>query len=279
MEDFLNYLSKQKNYSDKTVKNYKIDLELYFSFLKNNRLNYKKITYEHLSGFLTLLYNMGYKNKSISRHISSLKSFYKYLYDEEIIKENPAKLLQLPKRELRLPRYLTINEIESLLELESLSLRDKLIIELFYSTGIRVSELVNIKIKDIDLKEKTIKITGKGNKQRIVLFGSVCKNLLEEYMTDREYLFLNNKGGKLSQSGVEYIVSNISLKSNVRTKFTPHTLRHTFATHMLDNGSSLVTVQKLLGHNDLETTSIYTHVSNERLRRVYLDSHPRARRK
>jgi site-specific recombinase XerD len=98
-------------------------------------------------------------------------------------------------------------------------------------------------------------------------------------MTDREYLFLNNKGGKLSQSGVEYIVSNISLKSNVRSKFTPHTLRHTFATHMLDNGSSLVTVQKLLGHNDLETTSIYTHVSNERLRRVYLDSHPRARRK
>ena len=128
MEDFLNYLSKQKNYSNKTIKNYKIDLELYFSFLKNNRLNYKKITYEHLSGFLTLLYNMGYKNKSISRHISSLKSFYKYLYDEEIIKENPAKLLQLPKRELRLPRYLTINEIESLLELESISLRDKLII-------------------------------------------------------------------------------------------------------------------------------------------------------
>ena len=226
--------------------------------------------------------SMGYKHKSILRHISSLKSFYKYLYDEDKIKDNPAKLLKLPKKDKLLPNIIYKDELEKILSYTfsgNFSFRNKAIIHLLYSSGIRVSELVNIKIKDIDLKEKTIKITGKGNKQRIVLFGNVCKNMLEEYITDREYLFLNNKGTRLTQSGVEYIVSNISLKSNVRTKFTPHTLRHTFATHMLDNGSSLVTVQKLLGHNDLETTSIYTHVSNERLRRVYLDSHPRARRK
>ena len=123
---------------------------------------------------------MGYKNKSIARHISSLKSFYKYLYDENIIKENPAKLLSLPKKELKLPRYLTITEIEDLLKLESISLRDKLIIELFYSTGIRISELVNIKIKDINFSENSIKVRGKGNKERIVLFGSVCKKIIKE---------------------------------------------------------------------------------------------------
>ena len=279
MEEFLNFLKFEKNYSDITIKNYRFDLELYFSFIKNNNLNYKYVKYDDLSSYLGVLYNMGYKNKSIARHISSLKSFYKYLYDENIIKENPANLLSLPKKELKLPRYLTITEIEDLLKLESISLRDKLIIELFYSTGIRISELVNIKIKDINFSENSIKVRGKGNKERIVLFGSVCKKMLMEYMHDKEYLFLNNKGGKLTSSGVEYIINNISLKSTIKTNFTPHTLRHTFATHMLDNGSDLVTVQKLLGHDNLETTSIYTHVSNEHLRRVYLNAHPRARRK
>ena len=163
------------------------------------------------------------------------------------------------------------------------SLRDKLIIEILYSTGIRVSELVNIKVKDIDFENKSIRIFGKGKKERIVLFGDQALKLINVYLDQRgftnEYLILNNRGNKITTRGVDLIIHKNSLKSGLKNKITPHTMRHTFATHMLNDGANLLTVQELLGHENLKTTQVYTHVSNERLRNVYLNAHPRARKK
>ncbi|MEG0021554.1 MAG: tyrosine-type recombinase/integrase [Bacilli bacterium] len=279
MKDYLLYLKKVRNYSDNSIKNYEIDLKKFFMFLEKHNKTIKEVDYQLLSLYLENLYNKNYKRDTIARNISSIKGLFSYLYDKSIISSNPTLLLSSPKEELKLPRYLTINEIEELLNSPSLSLRDQLILELFYSTGIRLNELANIKTKDINFKEKKIKILGKGNKERYVLYGDVCKRKLELYIKDSEYLFLSNKGTKLSNSGIEYIVKSIFKRSNLKTTLTPHVLRHTFATHMLDNGSDLVTVQKLLGHTDLKTTSIYTHVSNEHLRHVYLNTHPRAKKK
>ena len=277
MNEFLNYLKDERNYSDKTILNYKMDLENFYNYI--NKKKTKKIDFDFLQEYIENLSQKKYSTTSIQRHISSLKSYFKFLYNKNYIKVNPAELLCLPKNEMKLPNYLTIIDLEKIYELD-LSLRDKLIVELLYSTGIRLSELVNIKISDINFYDKTIKVLGKGNKERYVLFGSVCSKLLKEYINNdnRVYLLLNKNGNKLSERGVEYIIEKIFKSVNVHAKLTPHTLRHTFATHMLDNGCDLVTVQKLLGHSDLSTTSIYTHVSNEHLRSTYLQTHPRARR-
>lgn len=277
MNEFLNYLKDERNYSDKTILNYKMDLENFYNYI--NKKKTKKINFDFLQEYIENLSQKKYSTKSIQRHISSLKSYFKFLYNKNYINVNPAELLCLPKNEIKLPNYLTIIDLEKIYELD-LSLRDKLIVELLYSTGIRLSELVNIKISDINFYDKTIKVLGKGNKERYVLFGSVCSKLLKEYINNenRVYLLLNKNGNKLSERGVEYIIEKIFKSVNVHAKLTPHTLRHTFATHMLDNGCDLVTVQKLLGHSDLSTTSIYTHISNEHLRTTYLQTHPRARR-
>ena len=277
MNEFLNYLKDERNYSDKTILNYKMDLENFYNYI--NKKKTKKIDFDFLQVYIENLSQKKYSTKSIQRHISSLKSYFKFLYNKNYINVNPAELLCLPKNEIKLPNYLTIIDLEKIYELD-LSLRDKLIVELLYSTGIRLSELVNIKISDINFYDKTIKVLGKGNKERYVLFGSVCSKLLKEYINNenRVYLLLNKNGNKLSERGVEYIIEKIFKSVNVHAKLTPHTLRHTFATHMLDNGCDLVTVQKLLGHSDLSTTSIYTHISNEHLRTTYLQTHPRARR-
>ena len=277
MNEFLNYLKDERNYSDKTILNYKMDLENFYNYI--NKKKTKKIDFDFLQEYIENLSQKKYSTKSIQRHISSLKSYFKFLYNKNYINVNPAELLCLPKNEIKLPNYLTIIDLEKIYELD-LSLRDKLIVEILYSTGIRLSELVNIKISDINFYDKTIKVLGKGNKERYVLFGSVCSKLLKEYINNenRVYLLLNKNGNKLSERGVEYIIEKIFKSVNVHTKLTPHTLRHTFATHMLDNGCDLVTVQKLLGHSDLSTTSIYTHISNEHLRTTYLQTHPRARR-
>lgn len=277
MNEFLNYLKDERNYSDKTILNYKMDLENFYNYI--NKKKTKKIDFDFLQEYIENLSQKKYSTKSIQRHISSLKSYFKFLYNKNYINVNPAELLCLPKNEIKLPNYLTIIDLEKIYELD-LSLRDKLIVELLYSTGIRLNELVNIKISDINFYDKTIKVLGKGNKERYVLYGSVCSKLLKEYINNenRVYLLLNKNGNKLSERGVEYIIEKIFKSVNVHAKLTPHTLRHTFATHMLDNGCDLVTVQKLLGHSDLSTTSIYTHISNEHLRTTYLQTHPRARR-
>lgn len=232
-----------------------------------------------------------YKSKTIARHVSSLKSFYKYLFRQEIIKENPMILISIPKVEKTLPKYLNVNNLETLLNIpnqnEPLGLRNALIMEMLYSTGVRVSELVNIKITDIDFNNRRILILGKGNKERYVLYSKVCAKLLNDYLNksrdtllkeNTDYLLLNKNGTKLSDRGIRLIIDNIVKASSLKLKISPHTLRHTFATHLLNNGADLKTVQELLGHENISTTGIYTHVSNEHLRRVYLDCHPRAKK-
>ena len=293
INDFIEFLEIEKKYSKETTENYKIDLYLFLNYCKDNKLNkFSNITYDNLRKYLVYLSNeKKYSNKSISRHISSLHSLYNYLIDEEVIENNPMNLINSPKKEFRLPVYLTSNELEDIIntpdKTKKVGKRDVLILEMFYSTGIRLSELVNIKIGDIDFINKKIKILGKGSKERYVLYGDRCKEYLEDYINNtrkyylketNEYLFLNQHGKVLTTSGIEYIVKKILKQSGTNLKLTPHVLRHTFATHMLNEGADLMTVKELLGHSDLSTTGIYTHVSNEHLRKTYLNAHPRARR-
>lgn len=294
IEDFVDYLKVERRYSEDTVTNYSLDLDLFLIFLKENKIaNYKEVDYDFLRRYLVYLSNeKKYSNKTIARHISSLHTFFNYLLDESVINSNPMNLINAPKKELRLPIYLNINELEELYNSidtkKRVGKRDILILELFYSTGIRLSELINIKMKDINFKEKKIKILGKGSKERYVLYGDVCSQYLDDYInnvrgfylkTPSEYLLLNQKGTKLTSSGIEFIISKILKQSNINTKLTPHVLRHTFATHMLNDGADLMTVKELLGHSSLSTTGIYMHVSKEHLRKEYLNAHPRARKR
>ena len=257
--------------------NCKMDLENCDNYI--NKKKTKKIDFDFLQEYIENLSQKKYSTKSIQRHISSLKSYFKFLYNKNYINVNPAELLCLPKNEIKLPNYLTIIDLEKIYELD-LSLRDKLIVELLYSTGIRLSELVNIKISDINFYDKTIKVLGKGNKERIVYYGEYAEEVLKEYMKTHErknhnYLFVNSKGGKLTDRGVRYIIDNIMSKLSVKTHVTPHVLRHTFATDMLNNGCDIKVVQELLGHSALKATEIYTHVTNEHLKKVYYECFPR----
>ena len=283
----------EKGYSPRTVVSYEKDLELFSLFLKDNKISsINSIDYGVIRKYLSFLHDQNLESSSVSRKISTLRSFFKFNLKNGVIKNNPMTLISNPKREKKLPKYLNYDEMDRLLNSIDISskegIRNKLIIELLYSTGVRVSELVNIKIKDIKIKDCQISILGKGNKERIVLFGSVAKNLIKDYITAYRADFSGNisdnyllidKGRQLSTNKVELILKDILRHSCLKLNISPHTLRHTFATHLLDNGADLKSVQELLGHENLKTTAIYTHVSNERLKRVFLNSHPRALKK
>ncbi len=278
---FINYLKYEKNYSENTLISYTKDLTMFVNFFNKDIL---LLEYNDIRNYLLFLHEKKYTNKSISRNISSLKSFYKYLIKEDIIKDTPMKLVTLPRSEKKLPSYINYSDLEELLNIpvtDVLGLRNRLILEMLYTTGVRVSELVNIKLSDIDFYNNTIKILGKGNKERFVFYGNTCKELLDRYLKLRtssvEYLFLNKNYTKLTDRGVRLIVENIVKKSCLKLNVSPHTFRHTFATHLLNEGADLKIVQELLGHSDISTTGIYTHVSNEHLRKVYLEAHPRAK--
>ena len=285
LDKFLNYL-KDKDYSLNTINAYKKDLSIFLKF-SNNKIN---VDYNFLRTYLQFLYNKKYSNKSISRNISSLKSFYKYLVKFDIIKDNPCLFINFPKTEKKLPNFINYNDLEALFKVpdknDTLGLRNLLILELLYSCGMRVSELVNIKLSDIDFNNNRIYILGKGKKERYVLYGKVCSNLLNEYLINSrpvlnknsEYLLLNKFGNKITDRSISMIIDDIVKKSCLKLNISPHTLRHTFATHLLNEGADLKIVQELLGHENISTTGIYTHVSNEHLRKVYLEAHPRARR-
>ena len=291
---FIEYLEYEKGYSKKTVISYEKDLELFNIYLKENKItNIKKIDYNIIRKYLSYLHDNKYEPSSVSRKISTLRSFFKYNLKEKIVSSNPMTLISNPKKQKKLPKYLNYEEMEKLLNGISIDTKDgiqeRLIIELLYSTGIRVSELVNIKIKDIKINENQINILGKGNKERIVLFGKNAKELIKIYLNtfkeyytgdiSNQYLLINNKQKQLSTNKVELIVKDALRKSALKINISPHTLRHTFATHMLDSGADLKSVQELLGHENLKTTAIYTHVSNERLKQVFISAHPRALKK
>ena len=295
LEDYLDYIIKQRNYSINTMTNYRIDIEEFNDYLRKEKTNYLDIDYDFIKGYLMHLYERKLSKSSVSRKLSSLRSFYKYLFNNDKITTNPFKYVASPKKDKKLPKYLGVLELECIFDTpdmnKSLGQRDRLILEILYATGIRVSELVNIKVSDIDFYNKEIMITGKGNKQRVAIFGDYCldvinkfiedgrKKILKKHKKNSEYLVINEKGNQITTRGVEMILDNIVKKAALKKHVTPHMLRHSFATHLLNTGCDLLTVKELLGHSSLETTQIYTHVSNERLREVYLKCHPRSAQK
>lgn len=290
VQEFLEYIIKQKNYSNNTSKNYKIDILEFGSYLDKEGINYLDVDYDFIKGYLMELYNRKLSRNSVARKLSSLRSFYKYLFNNNLIKTNPFKYVSTPKKEKRLPKYLGVEELEIIFNTPNvntpLGQRDKLILEILYATGIRVGELVNIKLSDIDFYRKEIRVLGKGNKERIDPFGDYCldainlfledgrKKILNKHHTTCEYLIINEQGKKITTRGVEKLIDNIVKQASLKKHVSPHMLRHTFATHLLNEGCDIRTVQELLGHESLESTQIYTHVSNERLRAVYLKCHP-----
>ena len=290
IKEFIDYIIKQKNYSINTSKNYEKDISEFNDYLNSEGINYLDVDYEFIKGYLMELYNKKLSRNSIARKLSSLRSFYKYLFNNNLIKTNPFKYVATPKKEKRLPKYLGVEELEIIFNIPnintSLGQRDKLILEILYATGVRVSELVNIKILDIDFYRKEIRVLGKGNKERIAPFGDYCldainifledgrKRLLEKHHTNSDYLIINEHGKQITTRGIEKIIDEIVKKAALKKHVSPHMLRHSFATHLLNQGCDIRTVQELLGHESLETTQVYTHVSNERLRSVYLKCHP-----
>lgn len=289
---FIEEIKYEKNYSDLTISGYLKDLDMFLEYLNDNNIkNYGSVEYQDIRLYINYLYDLKYNNKTISRHISSIRSFFKYLKSHNIIKNNPCTLISNPKLDKKLPKVLNFVEVEKLLNSfdnnNYIGLRNSLILEMLYSTGLRVSEIINIKLKDISLTNKSIKVSGKGNKERIVYFGNKCLDLLNLYIKNSyinlninnlEYLFLSKTGKKINDREIRKIIDDASSISGLKLKISPHVLRHTFATHMLSEGADLRSVQELLGHENLSTTQIYTHLTNEKIRNVYLNTHPRARR-
>ena len=289
IKNYLIYLKRERNYSKLTLKNYLIDIEDFKKFLEDNKLNYKNITNDIIRDYLKFLDILKLKNSSISRKLSSLRNFYSYLLINNKVNYNPFKLIRNPKKENKLPIFLSSSEFDELYskikEDNELSIRNKLIIELLYATGLRVSELTSIKITDINIGDKSIKVMGKGSKERIVYYGDYAKELLDNYLNydrnnllknkESKYLLINKNGDRLTFRGVEYLIDEVCKQTSLKYKISPHVLRHTFATHLLQNGADLRSVQELLGHASLSTTQIYTHVTSDYLKEVYKDAFPR----
>ena len=286
IDDFLEYLMVIKKHSDNTITNYRVDL-LEFMEYTNNNIN---ITKDDVNNYLKYLYDNNMTRSSISRKLSSLRSFYNYLVKQEIIKDNYFTMIKNPKKENSLPKFVKEEDIDKMFNVPDtrkwIGSRNLVIIRMLYATGLRVSELVNIKLKDINISDRTIKVLGKGSKERIVVFGNNTKEALDNYLNrgrrevdfhNSEYLFLNKDGNKLSDRYVRKIIDDIIIKASIEMHVHPHMLRHTFATGMLNNGADLVSVKELLGHESLNTTSIYTHVSDEKIKEIYNMAHPRAK--
>ena len=285
--EFLDYITIEKKYSDYTETNYGIDLFKYDEYLNKHKLNYHKVKYQDISNFIIYLKESKYKSTTINRIISSLRSFYTFLEKQKHLNNNPFKLVASVKTEKKLPNYFRYDEFNSMLEViddNPLGLRNRLILELLLATGMRVSEISNLKLNDINFEEGEIKVLGKGNKERIVYFGAYSKDALNNYINksrnvllnnkQSDYLFINHNGGKLTDRGIRLIIDNIVKKACIKSKVSPHTFRHTFASLMLNEGCDIKSVQELLGHASLSTTGIYTHLTNEEVRREYLKAHP-----
>lgn len=284
---FIEYLIIDKKYSENTVKSYNNDLKKYEIFFKNT--NISNIKENHIKEYLKHLKENNNDNRTINHNISTLRSFYKFLLIEKAIKENPMEYIEMPKTRKTLPKTLSIEEVDKLLNIkltDAFSYRNKAMLELMYSSGLRVSELINVKIHDIDVSNCIIRIMGKGSKERIVPLGDYAIRYIELYLKEyreklikrelNDYLFLNNHGNKMTRQGFFKILKQIAKEKNIKTDFSPHTLRHSFATHLLNGGADLRSIQEMLGHESISTTQIYTHVSKEQLKENYKNFHPHA---
>ncbi len=287
IELFCNYLLIDKKYSHNTIESYKRDLTKLDDYLKKN---INSVNESDIKKYLAFLTEQKESKTSVARNISSLRSFYKFLLIEKVIDNNPLENIELPKLDKRLPKTLDEEDIDKLLDIklvDSFSFRNKAMLELMYATGLRVSELVNLKIHDIDLDMALVTTMGKGSKERVIPIGDYALYFVSEYITKyrnnmlkkeyNDYLFLNNHGKQMTRQGFFKILKNIALENNIDKDFSPHTLRHSFATHLLNHGADLRSIQELLGHSDISTTQIYTHVSNSQLRDNYDEYHPHSK--
>jgi len=286
IDKFVNYLNIEKNYSLHTIANYRKDLSEFRDFLDSRGgADIKNIDYFLLRKFFSVLSGRQLGKRSLSRKISTLKSFFKFILREGLIKSNPASSLIYPRADKNLPKFLTEKEVEKVLEVSDgkgvLALRDKAILEFLYSTGARVSEMVTLKIENIDLVSGVVKVKGKGRKERLLPLGEPAVKSIKHYLDARrdksEFLFINKKGSALSDRGLRGIVYKYIKKAAIHLKASPHTFRHSFATHLLNRGADLRSVQELLGHSSISTTQVYTHLTIDSLKKVYLKAHPRAK--
>lgn len=281
---FINYLYIDKNYSENTILSYQFELEIFASFLKQKKLEFN-LSPEQILEYLQFMEQKS--SRSIAHNISCIRSFYKFMMINHYIENNPFEEIPLPKQQKKLPKYLTIEEIDQLLDMpvtNAFQARNKAILELLYATGLRVSELVQLKVGDIDFEASLLRSLGKGKKERIVPIGDYALKALSIYMKDyrnqllikgwSDYLFINNHGTHLTRQAIFKMIQKQAQDKGIDTSFSPHTLRHSFATHLLQNGANLRDIQAMLGHSSLSTTQIYTHISNEKLEMDYKTFHP-----
>lgn len=293
LAEYIIYLKIERGLSANTVISYKRDIEKYLTFLTEKKITQlDEISRFEILDFLQTLRQAGAADNSIIRMVSSLRKFHQYTKRESIMSDDPMQLIDTPKKASTLPKAISPQSIEKLLEAPDtttpLGVRDRTILELMYATGLRISELVNLKLSDLHLTMGFIQTMGKGEKERIVPLGEMASQWLDNYLNgariylsdksgeESDYVFLNSRGHGLSRQGVWKKVKQLALEAGIDQNVTPHTLRHSFATHLLENGADLRMVQELLGHADISTTQIYTHITKNRLKQVYSDYHPRA---
>lgn len=284
IRSFLDSLYIEKGLSKNTVSSYKNDISSFLSWLNKKQINYQQVSGKNINEFISNLFNSGLKSSSINRKISSIKHFYLFLSKKKIIKYSPADEIETPKQEKYLPISMSEDEVERLLSSPNsnriIERRDKAMIEILYATGMRISELVNLKLTDIDFNRSVLKVFGKGSKERLVPYGEKAAEALDIYLRDRKRsdsknVFLSNRGSQITRGAFWQRIKIYIKRENLKSSISPHTLRHAFATHLLNRGADLRSVQILLGHSDLSTTQIYTHIAKQRLGEILKKHHPR----
>jgi integrase/recombinase XerD len=287
---FLNYLRVEKGLSDNTIQAYRRDMAKFASFAAERKVGVTELRREHVVDFLGTLYRRHLDSRSVARHLVTIRHFFRFLLLEGTIESDPAANIESPKFRQSLPEFLSVDEVDRLLRQpdknDVVGIRDRAMIELMYSTGLRVSELCGLRVSDLQMEPGCLRCIGKGNKERLVPVGKRALEAVRDYLREARqafsrgvaspYLFLNQKGHKLNRIAFWKILGEYGRKAGLRKSLTPHMLRHSFATHLLDRGADLRSVQMMLGHSDISTTQIYTHVVEERLKQVYKAHHPRA---
>ena len=289
VENFLNFLQNDKKLSDNTLQSYNRDIKLYCNYLEQNDMDMVKTDEEDIKTYLDNLKTNGKAVSTISRNLASLRSFYQYLHRTKIVADDPTINLESPKIERKPPKVLTADQVELLLEqpkcVDLKGYRDKAMLELVYATGIRVTELISLNVDDIDIENKTIRCAGK-NKERVIPIGSLAINALKDYLDKSRNvllknendpaLFINVNGQRLTRQGFWKIIKQYKTQANIDVDITPHTLRHSFAVHLLENGAELRAIQEMLGHSDISSTQVYAQMGQNRIKDVYSKAHPRA---
>lgn len=291
VEDYIHYLAVERGLSTNTLAAYERDLGDWLDYLEDQGIDsLLDVDYRLLISYMHFKRTKGFKTATVARHLSSIRSFFSYLHQENIIQADPAQLLETPKPDRRLPKVISLEEVERLLAApdtsNSFGIRDKAMLELLYATGIRVSELISLNVADFNIHSSFVRCFGKGAKERIVPVGNYARIALEKYLLhirpvivkelQEHALFVNHSGMRLTRQGFWKIIKKYARVAGIRTPLSPHTLRHSFATHLLENGADLRSVQEMLGHADIGTTQIYTHVTKTHLQKTYQNSHPRA---